>query len=223
MGLENFQLRLKQVVQALEPWMMFLGFVYLGLYATEVLAEPAGSALTTVRMAMEIVYWVFIADLVARIIADLGTFGSVSGWVTFLKVNWLSFVSVLVPAFRTLRVLRVLIVLRAIVPYLVSRSAKVGLFVGLSFPLVLITSSLAVLEAERYAEGASIKTFGDALWWSLVSVTTVGYGDSFPVTSEGRAVAALLMFVGIGLFSSLTALLAAWVVGGRSQDETQMD
>lgn len=221
MGFERNQKRIKNAVQFLEPWMMALGFGYLGLYATEVLAEPTGPALTAVRVAMEIVYWIFIADLAARVLADLNTFRTVSGWVAFLKLNWLSIVTVIVPAFRTLRVLRVLIVLRGIVPYLVSRSAKVGLFVGVSFPLVLVTSALAVLEAERYAEGASITTFADALWWSLVSVTTVGYGDSYPVTSDGRAVAALLMFVGIGLFSSLTALLAAWVVGGRSHHEEQ--
>ena len=88
-----------------------------------------------------------------------------------------------------------------------------------SLPLVLYTSALAVFEAERSAPGSTILTFEDAFWWSLVTVTTVGYGDSFPVTSDGRGVAILLMFVGIGLFSTLTAILAAWVVeGNRNPD-----
>jgi voltage-gated potassium channel len=89
----------------------------------------------------------------------------------------------------------------------------VGFIVSVTLPLVLYVSALSVFEAERYAEGSNIETFGEAFWWSLVSVTTVGYGDHFPVTDGGRATAAFLMFVGIGLFSALTALLAAWVLG----------
>jgi voltage-gated potassium channel Kch len=90
---------------------------------------------------------------------------------------------------------------------------KVAMIVAVSPPLVLYTATIYVFEAEKYSDASNIQSFGDALWWSLVSVTTAGYGDSFPVTTEGRAVTGLLMFVGIGLFSSLTASLAAWVVG----------
>ena len=101
---------------------------------------------------------------------------------------------------------------------------SVGMIVAVSLPLVLYTAAISVFEAERYAEASNIQSFGDALWWSLISVTTVGYGDSFPVTTEGGAVAGLLMFVGIGLFSSLTALLAAWVVEGtRKEDPFQLN
>jgi voltage-gated potassium channel len=100
-----------------------------------------------------------------------------------------------------------------------NRATKVGLVVGVTLPLLIFTSAVSVLEAERGVEGANIQNFPDALWWALASVTTVGYGDRFPVTEDGRFVATLLMLVGIGLFSSLTALLAAWVLGENQKKE----
>jgi len=67
--------------------------------------------------------------------------------------------------------------------------------------------------------GGTIDGYGDALWWAATTVTTVGYGDTFPVTSEGRGVAVFLMLVGIGFFSWLTANVAAFLVefGGKQE------
>lgn len=192
---------------------MLVGFIYLGIYSAQVLLALDRSQAQSLEIAMELIFWLFTADLVIRAIGFGKRLLSVAGLVEFTKANWLAMVAVLVPAFRALRALRVLIVLRAIAPYLQTRFARVGFIVTVTLPLVLYVSALSVFEAERFVEGSNIKTFGEAFWWSLVSVTTVGYGDHFPVTDEGRATATFLMFVGIGLFSSLTALLAAWVLG----------
>lgn len=70
---------------------------------------------------------------------------------------------------------------------------------------------LAVLDAERGA-GGSIQTFPDALWWAFVTITTVGYGDFFPVTNIGRFVAVAVMVGGIALIGIVTATLASWIV-----------
>jgi voltage-gated potassium channel len=102
-----------------------------------------------------------------------------------------------------------------------NRASKVGLVVGVTLPILVYTSAISVLEAERGVEGANIQNFPDALWWALASVTTVGYGDRFPVTEDGRYIATILMLVGIGLFSSLTALLAAWVLGENQKREEE--
>lgn len=192
---------------------MLVGFIYLAIYSAQVLWALDRSQTHSLEIAMELIFWLFTADLVIRAIGFGKPLLSVDGLVEFTKANWLAMVAVLVPAFRALRALRVLIVLRAIAPYLQTRFARVGFIVTVTLPLVLYVSALSVFEAERFVEGSNIKTFGEAFWWSLVSVTTVGYGDHFPVTDEGRATATFLMFVGIGLFSSLTALLAAWVLG----------
>lgn len=72
--------------------------------------------------------------------------------------------------------------------------------------------ALAILDAEQSADDANIVTLGDALWWATTTVTTVGYGDRFPVTTEGRFVALALMLVGIALIGSVTAAVAAWFI-----------
>lgn len=74
--------------------------------------------------------------------------------------------------------------------------------------LVLEFASIGVLHAERDAEGATIDSASDALWWGYVTITTVGYGDEFPVTNEGRLVGVLLLTIGVGLFGTFTAFVA---------------
>src|SRR5262249_54651349 len=73
-------------------------------------------------------------------------------------------------------------------------------------------AALMVLELERGTEGANILTLPDALWWGITTVTTVGYGDHFPTTSGGRAIGAVLMVLGIGLFGFIAASVSAMFV-----------
>jgi voltage-gated potassium channel len=77
--------------------------------------------------------------------------------------------------------------------------------------LVVVAGGL-VLDAERGVDGANITSAADALWWSATTVTTVGYGDRFPVTGEGRLVAVGLMVAGIALLGVVSASVAAWFV-----------
>jgi voltage-gated potassium channel len=193
--------------------LMFLGFIFLVIYSIQVLVEPKGSIYQGLEIASEVIVWIFIADLIVLAIGYGKGIFTVRGFLDFTRANWLPILAAAIPAFRTLRFLRVLIVLRSLAPLLQTRFARVSFVVSVTLPLVLYVSALSVLEAERYAEGSNIQTFNEAFWWSLVSVTTVGYGDHFPVTDAGRATATFLMFIGIGLFSALTALLAAWVLG----------
>ncbi len=197
---------------------MVLGFGYLGIYSVQVLVEPPADIYQGLELVSDAIYWLFAIDVVMRLIyigKDILTWAGVIG---FVRENWLALLALLLPAFRALRVLRVVIVLRGLQPFLRTRSSRVGTIVGVTFPLILYTAALSVLEAERYAEGANITNFLDAIWWAIASVTTVGYGDRFPVTADGRLIATFLMVIGIGLFSALTALLAAWVMGEKNQE-----
>ena len=63
--------------------------------------------------------------------------------------------------------------------------------------MLIWVASLAILDAERGKPGANIETFGEAVWWAFVTITTVGYGDFYPVTAHGRFVAVLLMAGGV--------------------------
>jgi voltage-gated potassium channel len=116
-------------------------------------------------------------------------------------------------AARIIRILRVLRGIRAaktLSTFLVERRGQSTFFATLLVCLILIVlASAAVLQFEA-SDGANIKTAGDALWWSVVTITTVGYGDRFPLSPEGRAVGALLMTAGVGLFGTFSGLVASW-------------
>ena len=76
-----------------------------------------------------------------------------------------------------------------------------------------------MLDIERFAPGSRIKTPGDALWWGLITVTTIGYGDVYPVTAEGRLVAGVLIIFGVAMISTLTAGFAAWLLSMDKEGE----
>lgn len=196
---------------------MALGFGFLLIYSLQVLLPMEQYMFDALETLAAVIYVIFVVDLILRVVAAGKDLLTVAGILVFVKENWLMMLATLLPAFRSLRVLRVVLVLRGLTPFLKTRASKVGMVVGVALPLVLYTSALSVYEAERFAEGANITSFPDAIWWAFASVTTVGYGDRFPVTDEGRFVASFLMVIGIGLFSALTALLAAWVMGQKSE------
>ncbi len=75
--------------------------------------------------------------------------------------------------------------------------------------LMIIFSSISILQVENDPQ-SNINTAGDAIWWAFVTITTVGYGDYYPVTLEGRVIAVVLMTTGVGLFGTFTAFVANW-------------
>lgn len=180
----------------------FLVVLLVPLYAPN-LPRPARAALTAVNAA---VWTAFAADYLVRLhLADDRR--------TFVRRHLLDLLLLAVPALRALRVLRVLSALGVL-----SRRAQ-GQAVARATALVaavtaglVITAAGLVLDAERDAETANITTAGDALWWASTTMTTVGYGDRYPTTGEGRAVAVVLMFAGVALLGVLTAAFAAWFV-----------
>jgi voltage-gated potassium channel len=148
----------------------------------------------------------------------------------FFSWGWLDLVSS-IPIFhitrwaraaRVVRIFRLLRGLRAarILTVVIVRRRVQSVFLAASLValLLVIFSSIAVLTFETAPE-SNIKSAEDAVWWAFATITTVGYGDRYPVTSEGRFVAAILMCSGVGLFGSFSGLLAAWFVG-PSKDET---
>jgi len=87
--------------------------------------------------------------------------------------------------------------------------------------LTTILASIFILEVEENAPGSNIRTAEDAIWWSYVTITTVGYGDKYPVTTEGRIIAAVLMTVGVGLLGTFTGFLASWFVSEEKEEELE--
>lgn len=147
----------------------------------------------------------------------------------FMRWGWIDLLSSIPSldifrAGRVLRLVRLLRILRAFrsvrhIVHHVYRNRAQGTFttVAMIAILMVIFSSLSILQVET-DPNSNIKTAEDALWWSYVTVTTVGYGDLYPVTTEGRAIAAVLMTVGVGLFGTFTGFLASWFVADKEKE-----
>jgi voltage-gated potassium channel len=111
---------------------------------------------------------------------------------------------------RITRLLRSIRAARVLSTAILSKRRQSTLLIAMLLALVLITaSSTAILHFEN-ANESNIKTADNALWWAFATITTVGYGEYYPVTAEGRIVAAILMTAGVGLFGAFSAALAAW-------------
>ena len=100
--------------------------------------------------------------------------------------------------------------------------AVAALVDGVTSPLLAV-GNRAVDWAPRPLKEFAIETFGDAVWWAVVTMTTVGYGDRYPVTSEGRVAATVLMVAGIALLGTVTATLASWLVQRVRAEESETD
>ena len=126
--------------------------------------------------------------------------------------------------FRVIRVWRLLNELgpKGIVDEFVSNRARSALLTLLLFVILLIEfGSLTILSVERYNPDAPIQTASDAVWYTFVTITTVGYGDMYPVTQLGRMIGIVIMAVGVGLFGTLTGYLSHLFLGSTNIEEDE--
>jgi voltage-gated potassium channel len=125
---------------------------------------------------------------------------------------------------RVIRVLRGVRATKILSGFVLDRRAEsTGLAAGLLSLLLLVFSSLAIVQFE-VSPDSNIKTAGDALWWALSTITTVGYGDRFPVTPEGRLLGGVLMVGGIALFGVASGFVAAWFLAPTNRaQKTELD
>lgn len=211
--------RLLQYEKRTSTLMLVISLVYIALYATEVLATGLDATTLNVITIIGNVIWV--------------TFGIDLSIRTYLAPNRLRYLAkhpidvlaVILPAFRALRVLRVITAGQWILTRgshaAIGRTAT-AIVVG-AFLLALV-GALAMLDAERATADASITTFGDALWWAFVTMSTVGYGDMYPITTTGRFVAVMMMVVGVALLGLVSATLASALlvrIRGEEKDDTR--
>lgn len=103
-----------------------------------------------------------------------------------------------------------------------NRGSYASFITILSAGIVLSLSSIAVLQFESHSPDANIKSGGDALWWGVVTITTVGYGDRFPVTSMGRLIGFFVMLAGVGIIGALASILASFLVSSPGEEEQQV-
>lgn len=181
--------------------------VFLAAYAWPIIDPDLPAVWEGVCSAALVVVWaLFCADYVVRL------------WLApqrlaFVRRNWFDLLVLLVPVLRTLRLVQVIVVLGLVNKRAtMTIRASVSKYTVAAALLIVFCAALAVLDAERGVPGSVIQTFPDALWWAATTVTTVGYGDLYPVTAEGRLVAGVLFTAGIALLGVVTATLASWFV-----------
>jgi voltage-gated potassium channel len=156
-----------------------------------------------------IVWACFAVDYVARLLLSVEK-------ARFVRTHKLDLLMVLVPMLRLLRIF--LLLRRSLASVSTERIA--GSIVSIVVVAVFVSAFL-MWRAEYNAPGATITTYRDAIWWAIVTTTTVGYGDYTPVTAAGRVIATVVMIVGIGLIGTVSATVAAWFVRRHSEPGTE--
>ena len=170
------------------------------------------------RGLIESIQWIcwlaFALDLLVGLLTS-------SSKKEYLLKHPLELASVLLPFLRPLRLMRV-ISFGGLALQKIAMGKQFAITVKVAITAVFISyiAAVQITISERDVEGSNIKTFSDGLWWAVTTVTTVGYGDRFPTTSEGRILAVMLMLVGISLVGVITASVASWFVR-LSQEESK--
>ncbi|MGK7909246.1 MAG: ion transporter [Synechococcus sp.] len=213
-----------QEVQPYQFFMLSLCVYAISILCVEVFFPVPEGAKTILTYADNFICGFFLLDFLSSVIRSRNKIKYLLGW------GWIDLVSS-IPTVgflrigRLARIVRILRLLRAV------RSAKVlsdfalkrraeSTFLASSLiaMLLLMISSIAILEFESGAT-TNITTPEDAIWWAFVTMTTVGYGDHYPVTIGGRLVAAILMASGIGLFGTYTGFVSSWFLEGKEQSK----
>lgn len=196
-------------------FLQVLGVIFLAGYAWPIINPDLSPALHSLCNWTLFVIWVFFAfDYFARLsIAENKRM--------FVRKNLLDLAAVALPFLPLLRAIRAL----AAVTVLSrrnrgSRSQQVTTSVVTLAFATWFVAGLAVTEAERQIDGANIQGVGDGWWWAITTMATVGYGDTYPVSTQGRIVGTALMIMGVALLGTITASIASNFNSTDSEDSS---
>ena len=210
-------------VTSLDVMLMCLSVFVLGSMVVQMVFDLPDELHQLLAMFDNIICVAFLANFIFKITTSKDRLG-------YLKWGWIDLVAS-IPNIDALRVGRAVGVLRIFMVLRAFRSLKMMWTVLFRAPArgimaltlmmtitVIITASILILQVE-VADKSNIKTAYDALWWAITTITTVGYGDHFPVTVGGRVIAVALMGVGITLYATFTAYVSSWVMELSAKNE----
>ena len=193
-----------------------LALTFLFAFSYPAFTDSISESTNQILSIIQWVCWVaFALDLLFGLVTS-------ENKVLYLKRHPLEIASVLLPFLRPLRLMRVIsfggLALQKIA---VGRQFAITVKVAITTVFVAYIAAVQITITERAVEGSNIKNFADGFWWAITTVTTVGYGDRYPTTTEGRLLAVMLMFMGISLVGVITASVAAWFVKMSQDAEKQ--
>ena len=211
-AIERREVMLDKIERATELPMMVLAFVMIPLLVAPLFWDLSSRAEAVVLALDGFIWALFATDLAIKV-------AIAPQRLKYVRQHWLDVMIVLVPIVRPLRILRIILygsrVYRGAV-----RLARVDFLLAYAIGLVLLVATIITL-VER-GGNSELDSFSDALWWAVVTVTTVGYGDVVPETQIGRAFAYVLMLGGIGIFGALTANFASILVRKDDNDSATL-
>ena len=190
-----------------------LALAFLIAFSYPAFVDPIPTSTQTLLNIVQWVSWIaFAIDLIYGLSKS-------ENKVKYLKKHPLEIAAVLFPFLRPLRLMRVISFGGlAIQKIAIGRQFAITIKVLIASIFIAYISAVQITISERAVEGSNIKNFGDGLWWAISTVTTVGYGDRYPTTTEGRLLAVGLMIMGISLMGVITASVAAWFVKMGQED-----
>ncbi|MEO7016724.1 MAG: ion channel [Leifsonia sp.] len=180
--------------------------IFLAAYSTEVIGDIPDKHAGLLDTVIWVTWVLFTIDYLVMVV--------LAEWRAHWFVRNLHELAILaLPVLRPLRLLRLLVVVQVLHRFAgATLRGRVLTYVLGSAILLTYVGAIAVLDAEENAPGSNIRNVGDALWWAIVTITTVGYGDHYPVTAIGRLVAVGLMVGGVAVIGVVTASVASWLV-----------
>ena len=198
--------------------LMVLSILSVLIILVDMFSELDPEVSTVIQLADFSICILFLYDFIYRLI-------KADNKLKFMKWGWIDLISSvpmldifrggrLVRVIRLIRLLRLFRASKMLTEFILTNRKKNAVLSAVLITVLLIfVSSVGILMVEPGSSECNISTAEDAIWWSFVTLTTVGYGDRYPVTTEGRFIAALLMSAGVGLFGTFTGLVASWFLG----------
>lgn len=213
-------------IKPFQAIILILSIITIGALTAELVFDIPTEAQRVIRWADTCICILFLIDFCIQ-------FKQAESKLRFMKWGWIDLLASIPEIealrwgrlFRVFRILRIFLLAKSLRNFITSlfknRTEGGVASVFLITFLVIIFSSVAILFAER-TPTANITTAGDAVWWSITTITTVGYGDKYPVTHEGRIIAGALMITGVGLFGTLSGVIASFFLG-HHRDQQKKD
>jgi voltage-gated potassium channel len=196
----------------LEIFVLFLSLLSLGALAAELLLPLGEEVRQLLARVDDLVCVIFLVDFFVHLYLAPSKWNFLKwGWIDLLSsipaVSWLRWGRV----FRVFRIVRALRSFREVFEHFAAEPPQgTFLMAGMMTTIAMLSATVAEFAFEHGQPGANIKSGGDALWWAFATITTIGYGDRYPVTPEGKIVAVVLVVFGLSFFGTFTAYVSSF-------------
>ncbi|MEN9751516.1 MAG: hypothetical protein RLZZ600_563 [Actinomycetota bacterium] len=194
-----------------------LGMAFLALYAVPIIWPELNTGIVLdIDVSMDIIWALFIIDFVVKLAV------TEHRWV-FVKKHVIDIIALILPFARPLQAVRAIgVATLALRKFGGKVRHRVLVFVGTMAVFIWFIGGLAITQVERGVPGANIQTVSDGWWWSFMTMATVGFGDRYPLSDQGRMIGAVLVISGLALLGTLTASIATWFINSSRRDEDEV-